>query len=284
MLTIEPIDNEIWDNLLIKSDQGSIFSSTKWCALFTDPFRAYGVYKGDELVGGIIGFEQAGKYISGNYTLTPYQGIMVKGNGLKYVAEMSLHSEIALCLIEFLERTYEGVTIINHWSYPDIRPFLWAGWKPLVKYTYVVDIDDMEITQMGMDKDTRYLSKQVVPVTVGTIKDFYELYNYTFLHKGLDAPVQVAFFEPFFSSISHELISCGESSGVMMWDDKRAYYIFGASKGDGNSTSVLWNLMNDAHKLGYDEIDLVGCNDQKIGAFKRGFGGKLVPYLGATNV
>ncbi len=284
MLTIKPLENGIWDEFIEETKQGSIFHTTKWCSLFPDKYRVYGVKKGSELVGGIIGFEQVGKYISGGYTLTPYQGIVVKSNGLKYVSEMSLHTEIGLLLAEFLSRTYESVSIVNHWTFPDIRPFLWHGWRPILKYTYVVDISDMEMAEISLEKDTRYAIKQAKDMSTCTVKDFGELYDFTFHRKGLESAIVILWLNGFFNTIPHELVACGDSAGVMMWDSKRAYFIFAGSKCDGGSNGVLWNLLKDMNKLGYDEVDLVGCNDQMIGAYKRGFGGTLTPYLGATNV
>jgi hypothetical protein len=67
-----------------------------------------------------------------------------------------------------------------------------------------------------------------------------------------------------------------------MWDTKRAYYIFGASNpekiGDGASSLTLWTAFENLSPR-FKEIDMVGANDYKIALFKRGFGGRLVPYF-----
>ena len=66
------------------------------------------------------------------------------------------------------------------------------------------------------------------------------------------------------------------------WDNKRAYYIFGANdpaKRDGHSgTNVLWDAFYDLSKLGINEVDVEGVNSPHRGWFKLSFGGNIIPY------
>ena len=66
------------------------------------------------------------------------------------------------------------------------------------------------------------------------------------------------------------------------WDNKRAYYIFGASdpkKRSGQSgTSVIWDALYDLSKNGIKEVDMEGVNSPARGWFKLSFGGELKPY------
>ncbi len=77
------------------------------------------------------------------------------------------------------------------------------------------------------------------------------------------------------------------------WDDKRAYYLFGAGHPDitepWQGTLAHWEAFVDlARTQGIIEVDLEGVNSPQRGWFKLGFGGALIPYyqvyLGARNV
>jgi len=72
------------------------------------------------------------------------------------------------------------------------------------------------------------------------------------------------------------------SMAFFAWDNKRAYYIFGASdpdKRNGHSgTNVLWEAFYDLSKMGINEVDLEGINSPQRGWFKLSFGGDIRPY------
>jgi lipid II:glycine glycyltransferase (peptidoglycan interpeptide bridge formation enzyme) len=72
------------------------------------------------------------------------------------------------------------------------------------------------------------------------------------------------------------------SMAFFAWDNKRAYYIFGASdpiKRNGHSgTAVLWDAFYDLNNIGIDKVDLEGINSPHRGWFKLSFGGDIVPY------
>ena len=72
------------------------------------------------------------------------------------------------------------------------------------------------------------------------------------------------------------------SMAVFCWDNKRAYYLFGASdpsKRNGHSgTNVLWEAFCDLSRMGIDIVDLEGVNSPARGWFKLSFGADIRPY------
>lgn len=267
MLEVRPVNYEQWDDFVEISPQGTIFCSTTWCGLFQDDYIVFGCYKGDELVGGIIGFEKDGVYVSGSYPLTMYQGILTK-NLDKYTSQMSLHNQVAESLIN----DYPAI-VQNHYTYPDIRPFLWAGWIPQVKYTYVVKPDKEKL-----DKDTRYEIGRGEGIIGGCSADeFITLYHQTFNRKELEMPVTDDWLHNFWGIMKPKAFRNSTAAVIFIEDSKRAYYILGAS--NGGNYKLLWESINQ-----FKEVDMVGCNVKEIGLFKRGFGGELKVSLGATNV
>ena len=254
----------MWDAFVEASPQGSIFSTTKWLNLYEEPYKIWGWYKGDELLGGVIDWEP--------HPLIPFQGIICKKVD-KYTTQMSLENEVSNGLMDVCPNEF-----FNNYNFTDIRPFLWRGWKPIIRYTYLLDMNDD--TWDNLEKQTRYEINNTKLETGFSTDDFNDLYDITFARKGLKRPVGREFIEEIRSTIPNIMFVFYDnkkpSSGAMMiQDSKRWYYILGASTGENTSAYALWKAFPMV-----GEVDLVGCNDEKIGKFKKGFGGKLTPYYG----
>lgn len=232
-----------WDELNRKSEQGTIFSSTKWLDLFGG-YELKGVYKKDNLIGGIADFGEA-------KPLTPFQSVLTLKNPQQ--------------VMEALDVKY----VVNHYTLPDIRPFLWKGYKPLVRYTYIVR------PEWGLlDKDTRNLVRKY-DLPIGSDFGYLDaLYSLTFERKGLQRPIDSAFLKKVCDMGT--IYTCDGAAVVIIRDEKRSYYIIGASDGTGTSSYLLWNAIKDER-----EGDLVGCNNRDIANFKKSFGGELKVYCGA---
>jgi hypothetical protein len=259
-------DNGKWDDFVSKSPQGTIFCSSKWLEMYNEPYKIYGVYKGNNLVGGSAFFKDL-------QPITPFQGMLVESSVGKYVSVMSLHHEVATALLDILPDQF-----YNHYTFPDVRPFLWAGWGAKVKYTYVVHPQWEEL-----DKDTRNVIKNT-HVEVKRSEDiqfFDSLYGFTFARKGIERTASTKLIYKLWETFKPDLyIASDNSAGVLLIkDNKRSYYILGASEGTGTSAKVLWEAI-----WRLDEVDLVGANDHKISDFKRQFGGKLCPYYGVVRL
>jgi len=289
-----------WDAFVEGSPQGTIFCTTTWMKTFRIPFKIYAYYQGGNLVGGILVTEKEGTCISGgpNAPLTPFQGVIVCDvPGMKYANVIAFHSEVATRLLETLEQTYKDIEITNHYSFVDIRPFIWAGYSQSIRYTYIVDLSNMDKLWGELEKDTRYeitkaRKNEIIVKKQDDVTAFDKLYTLTFERKGLKRPVSTEFIGRLYEALKNKEraeIYLGEgkdgtpSAAVfVMWDTKRAYYIFGASNpekiGDGASSLTLWTAFENLSPR-FKEIDMVGANDYKIALFKRGFGGRLVPYF-----
>lgn len=240
----------MWDTF---NDQyGTVFSSTKWLDLIGG-YKIHLYHKGNELVGGLVDFGKV------DVKLTPYHGVVVNPP-----YEYTVSKEFSKL----------KVNIINHYSVTDVRPFLWAGHKPIVRYTYLVKYS-------VPDKDTRYeinRASKTLEVKEGTISEFWEIYQETFDRKELDLPVDLQWFKDFDRLFKPRILICGGSGVVLMSDLHRDYYIFGASRQEALNTGSSSLAL---HKAIVRETDLVGCNNEKVGMFKRGFGGELKVCLGA---
>ena len=249
-----------WDAFV--HQYGSIFNLSSWCDLSEKEYDIYGTFKGDELVGGVI--------LDG-FPITPYQGVVLKDN-TKYSVTEALIKEIP-----------EGF-ITNHYNFVDIRPFLWAGYTPYVRYTSVLDITDLDRVLKGMNKDTRYEARKPLDCTNGRPDDFWGLYVNMFERKKLELPISERFFYNLWTRIPCDIYRSKNASSVMMYEGDTAYYILGASEGTGESTALMWHAIQDLSRRGFKKLDFVGINVREIGLFKLGFGGEVKPLLGVTNV
>ncbi|MBU2052435.1 GNAT family N-acetyltransferase [Patescibacteria group bacterium] len=285
MNTVDICPPDDWDKLVKSSNNGSIFCETRWINLFEKPYQLYGYYKNDNLIGGIAGFvdgkEQA--TFKSCYLLTPFMGVVVGSEEGKSTTKESLRNEVALHLIDFLKGEFASVEVSNHYTFADIRPFIWNGFHQTVKYTYVMNLVDMEAAWFNMEQDTRYeinrADKNGLAVDNGTMGDFLIIYNGMWERKEMASPLPDEFFLKMEQEITPDIyIATGGAGVVMIHDHKRAYYILGASNTPHSSAFCLWEAMKDQYNKGIREIDMVGANTRSISLYKRGFGGRLVPY------
>ena len=270
MITCNPVESEAWDALVTASPQGSIFSTAKWMNLFNVPYKLWGVYKGDELIGGWGGFEEP-------QPLTPFQSIIIKEPmGMNYTSIMSRHIEVAKCLMSVLPKQF-----YNSYAYTDIRPFKWVkNWQIDIKYSYLVDISDMAGAWHRMDKDARNTINTADAMIIHQpIEGFIPLYQQVFIRKNLPIPVSDKFLRNFATRMNPVIIGTDSTVAIAIRDNKRAYYILGASLGEGITPYVLWSLFVEMSAR-TKEIDLCGANDESIALYKRAMGGKLISYLG----
>lgn len=296
-LEIAPIGKggyEEWDRFVEQSPQGNIFSLTKWLKLFDKEYWILGCRNGTDLCGGIAYFSDDNCYSGGSHCiLTPFQGVLVRPpNGSKPVTVLSLQNKVTEAIIEELSE-FKKVEISNHYTFPDVRPFIWNKYKQEVRYTMVVDISDLDKTWEMMESDTRNLIRKaeneglVCKQTTG-ISAFIRLYAETFSRKKQTQTVSNELVQKIYKNIDNALFLVYQDkepiAGVMMiWDNKRAHYLFGASLQNdiGASYLGLWEAMKEMSKT-KNEVDLGGVNNRDIGLFKRGFGGELKQYIQVT--
>lgn len=292
-LQVKPITksgHKDWDAFVERSPQGTIFSTSRWLKLFNKEFWIYGVFDdGGNIQGGIVFFDdEEGCYSGGaNCAITPVQGVLIAPLKSKPVALLSHTNKITQLLIESLEE-YKNVEISNY-NLNDIRPFIWGGFTQSVGYTSVIDLSDLSKVWEEMDKDTRNqvhkaeMSALTVKINRG-YPDFKRLYLKTFERKGLQPTASDKLLDKLFRYVDNFLYMVYKDSKplagvVIIWDEKRAYYILGASEPDnyGASYMALWSAFSHIAEF-RNEIDLVGVNNPMISRYKMSFGGELKPY------
>ncbi|MBN1162060.1 MAG: GNAT family N-acetyltransferase [Dehalococcoidales bacterium] len=292
-----------WDAFAESSPQGTIFCTSTWMKLYQIPFKIYGCYRGGQLVGGLPVIESEGACISGGplHAYVQYQGMLFHHSpDTKYTRMLAVQEDITLAILDRLEQ--EDYTLTDIWNHPsvdDIRPFKRTGYQEAVRYTFVVDLTDLDRLWAQCEESMRRKIKKArekgITVTRGgSLDEFDELYQLTFDRQELKRPGSKEFtariYQTFKDKDRAELYLARHPDGVLsasvlaLRDTRCAYYLIGAShperRQDNPSSLALWTLFEDSSSK-VRELDLVGANDPFIAQFKAGFGGRLIAYYGA---
>jgi len=201
-----------------------------------------------------------------------------------------------------------------HPSIIDIRPILWVNYgtnksKYSVNLRYTSYLDISEFKKVKKDdelkvyhnmstarrQEIRYARKNGYYTVISKDSNkFIEFYKLTFERQNLkvsekklkimkdliDDLIELNVAKLYASYDNNENLG---SMAFLGWDNKRAYFIFGASepsKRKGHyGTIVLWDAFYDLSKIGINEIDLEGINSPYRGWFKLSFGGSIIPYF-----
>ncbi len=284
---------DIWNRFVEDSKQGNFFSTSLWMYVLNKypdgNAKLLGVFNSNELVSGVLLYERkkALLNIMAYPPLTPFTSILFK--------HIMPQKKIIESFCNYLNKRYNFIALQLDPSIKDIRPFLWKGWKPVVNYTYEIDISDTILLWEKIDKDAKYeinkAKKNNVKIIEGdNIEKFLNLYEKTFLKQGLRTPLNKDFIKEMFEILSKDnkarLYYAKTSEGhiisgsIVVWDSKRAYYLLSASEPGENIGAnyfLLWHIITDMSKL-LDKIDLVGANIPSVARFKRKIATRLVPY------
>lgn len=294
-----------WDRFVVASPQGTLFSETLWLRLTGVPFRIFGCYKGEELVGGTAVLEgDGGKQALGVFPLTPYQGILFRPYpGAKLGTQHSLEMRITGALLDTLEQRYRDVMVVNHYTFHDVRPFYFrtygtaSEYRATVRYTHVVDLTDLGTTWNAIDDNTHWEIRKaekggIMVFPSADFDRFDQIHQHTFDRQGVDRDLSSDWLHKIYEVLNREkrcelfLAFNSQSTataGVLtVWDSKRAYFLLGGAepqhRNNGSSSLALWTAFQSlATRL--PEIDLEGCNSPRRGSFKAGFGGQLRHYF-----
>jgi hypothetical protein len=291
---------QTWDEFVRRAVGGTVFSTWTWleCAQEAtgNPFRCLGVYRNGQLVAGISGVEsqRAGFRRLATPPLTPHGGLLlspVQGKGPEE-AEWTRPAEL---LIAHLQREYHHCLLAQAPAVGDMRPFTWAGWQARVRYTYQLDLDAPEQVWAGFEHRTRKAIAKaeregVVVESTADLELFRRQYELLYQRQGGKAPVDAGVAERFAAAafraglaeglaarspegeVAAMVIFVSGFEGVYAW-------VSGADPDlshTGAASLIQWRYY-EAHQG--RRFDFVGANIPGIALFKRGFGGRLVPYF-----
>lgn len=291
----------LWERFVNESPQGTLFHKTFWLKLSGLPFKILGCFRNEELVAGIpLVYQKRFGFTSIEPPpLTPYLGIVFQDNtALKYVSRLSFEKKITSALVDVLLQ--EG-TVIQVRFQPgifDLHPFMWAGFSTGIKYTYRLDVMNLDRVFQGMDARRRSEIRKAARSGLSVVhnaplEEFIHLNQMTFERQEAELSVSAEELKRRHQVLQREKVSqifivkdeAGQLCGgvYIVWDSKCAYYLLGGFNPEfGNSGAVplaIWEAIQHTSKtLQLPEFDFEGSNIPGIERSFREYGGRLTPY------
>lgn len=294
---------EQWDNFVDNSPQGTLFHKSYWLKASGQKFRIYGCFKNENLVGGlpIICKSKFGIKQAIHPPLTPYLGIVFKKNETKYVNKISEEKKISECIAKKVKKDFYFIRFNFSPFFTDLQPFIWQGFSINIRYTYLLNLKDLEEIWRNIEDSRRNDIRRAEKdgLTVKYNNDFqktFALVEKTFYRQNLKPKFKPVAFE--YNRILSEKNQCKSfltrnregktiAAVYIVWDKKRSYYLLGGydpgKKHHGASAIAMWEAIKfTKEKLGLNEFDFEGSMIRPVEQFFRKFGGKITPYYSVT--
>jgi Acetyltransferase (GNAT) domain len=292
-----------WQALLAASRQNLIYSSPAYlealCAATSASFRLLGVFRGDDLAGGVALFERrtrAGVYVDPRLLLY-YNGVVVREPSVKYPSERTsreLEVHRALCEALAADR-YGFIALKNASTVTDVRAFLAQGWTAGATYTYVVPLDDLTAQWGLVEQNLRRLIKRCgdAGLTLSADDDFdsfHALHAGTLDRKGAAQYLPKAAFAAFYQRLREQGLAqlyharlpdgtAASSQLVLLGPHPGSHTVAAATHPDhlrsGATAFLRWKVFEALAARGYQTNDLTDAALNPVTHFKAQFGGRL---------
>ena len=248
------------------------------------------VYAGGDIVGGCTLLSKKRKLfrMAIKPWATLYTGMILSREGGR------IRGEIIDAMQRRLLDEYCYVQMIHPPGVTDIEPFVERRWKSSTRYTYIVDIGDLEGLWRALksrartsirrgDRDGLTLRESVQWDTL------FEIYR--MVYEGQDLPFGIDAFRvlggALYDAGMARLFLAEDSRGEVHYallvgmDGKRAYTLLGGPnrklRDRGGGSWCFWKIF-ELLASRYREIDLVGVGTPGISSFKSKFSPRLVPF------
>lgn len=296
-------EHEAWNRFVASAPAGSTYADTRYldllCRTGGGRFRVRGVFKGDDLVGGVPLYERrsaTGTWV-GPQLLLYYNGFVLRDYDSRYPARGTRRQ---LRILEALERSvrqsgYVRVSLRSRPPIHDLRIFQSRGWSVGPGYTYVVPVSDLEEAWSRMEQNLRRLvgraREEGVHVTEdGDFDAFFRLHHGVHQRKGaplyLPEPAYRRFvqglLERRLGRLLHARLPTGEpvSTQLVLTGDHPVTHTVCAATHEGHATSgatalLRWEAFRRLSEAGYVANDLTDAALNPVTRFKQQLGGAL---------
>ncbi len=306
-------DKQVWDAFVSTSPQRSIFVFSNFLDSLLANYDLVTCYDDDNIVAGtVVIHTRAGIPVDVPYPFTEYQGILLADNGNQPAHSKITHNfRVVEYFIEQLVAYYNGCCLCQSWRFCDLRPFQWHNYHEPnkgkfqidLRYTGILDVgryncfDDYLSSVRTVRRQEFRKSAQALTLKFSDDEQMLDdLHAKTFGRQNIERAHE---HSPLVRSISKHALAGGYgklcsamldevpvSAVLFLYDDRSAYYLFGANdpahrKAFGG-TFLLMHMIRDALENGIKEIDFVGANSPNRADYKISFNAELVPYFNCT--
>ena len=299
-----------WNDLVARAPAGSVYSNTDYlsvlCRATGGVFRVVGVFKGDQLFGGIALYEKktrSGRMLS-NRLLLYYNGIVLAPSTSSYPSERTSRELAVLSALEgWLSRVgYSHAVIHSRAPIRDLRVFASGGWGVRPSYSYVVDFRDLTSAWGRVEQNLRRLVKRcesggAVLAEDGDFDSFYRLHRETHERKGAPIYLPEKEFRKYveelrglgLAKLFHARTAQGETmaSQLVLASGHPVCHTVcaGADKkflSQGATPFLRWKVFEWLSRAGYTANDLTDASLNDVTHFKSQLGGDLEMNLVLT--
>lgn len=291
-----------WDGFVALVPDATPFNTSAWleCAAAGGggPAIAVGCRHKGRLVAGVGGQvvqARGGKQFI-TPTLLPHGGFLTAPSTSDRPAlQEADRSGAYRALIGYLSREFAAVHLTHTPAVLDVREFGWAGWAARPRYTYWIDLADRQAVWDTMERRTRAAIRKArdAGFSLVSLEDdavLRRLYEAVYERQSGDVPVEAAGVEAV--ARRARAADLTETWAVEAPDGKLAAavafargescvyaWIAGAApeyRDSGATPLLYWEFLQRTEAPCFD---FAGANIPAIALFKRGFGGRLVPYF-----
>jgi hypothetical protein len=298
-LVVEPAARSEWDEFVAGSRNGTLFHTSRWLDHAELPWTPWVCRGRGGIVGGLPVCEKRVAGVAGmtHPVITPYLGLVLRVTGAAMADRYGEDKEVGTLLAEKIAQAYRYVRINFAPGVVDLQPFAWAGFAPTVRYTYLLDVRDLDAVWRGMADNRRRSIRAAARAGHAVVRakdagDVAPLLRDAHGRAGLSPRVTGAilrYWEALAPGGCADIFVARDGHGepqalvFVVRDGRRAYYLGGGTARaahHGAAALAIWEGINDArnvHEL--MEFDFEGSSLPGIEAFFRRFGGVLTPVF-----
>ena len=283
-----------WDDLVATSRGGTVYHGTPWLEVISkavgDEFAVYGIYNGEELIGGIATQDRrrGPLALARRPFATPYTGIVWRDG-----VDKPDSTGVARLLADFSGRYSHTTVTQSPFGSPLALP---PGWENVERATYLVDIESSDQLWRNIASEVRNRIRNAEKRGIAVVQSFdpmhfYKLFTDLFAHQGADVPLN----ERRFVQLINEVVERGIGTPflavtdggtpcaacLLLHDRHRVYYSLAAShlelRKNGAPSLLLWEALKTYEGKLY-EFDFGGANVDAVTQFKSKFRGRRVTY------
>jgi Acetyltransferase (GNAT) domain len=292
-----------WLKFVAASPEGSIYAAPDYLAALSRAdggrFVLLGVRFGEELVGGVALYEKDSRF--GSYVsprpLLYYNGILLRRYDTRYPSERTARHIKTLEELEsaLVKRNYAFLTLASPSSMTDVRTFTAAGWHAQPRYSYVVDIGDLDSLWARTEQNLRRLVKRCEREGItfhqqGDFDAFFRLHTSIMDRREHGHYLSEAAFRGFFQELHAaslcQLYEARNSAGkaiagqLVLLGPSPVCHIAAAAadqqfQSSGVSAFLRWKSFEALSALGHTAVDLTDAALNPVTHFKSQLGGEL---------
>ena len=294
-------NKEKYRNLCLTEDSIPIFLKDWWLdAVCGENWDVALVSNGVEIYGALpysISIKMGMSFIT-MPKLTTFLGPWLKyPEGQKYASRLSFEMNAFQDLIKQLP-SFDLFRQRFHYSIINWLPFYWKGFEQTTRYTYVVDLNNLDQVFNEFKSNVRGKIRKATGIvsvmSEKSIEDFYNIFSLTFQRQNIKPPVTLEFMQ----KIDQVLIAKNQrkiffaidgdgrihSALYLIWDNLSAYvHMVGENpelRNSGAGSLLIWQAIQFSKRdLKLSRFDFLGSMIETIEMVRRSFGGKQVSYF-----